>query len=174
MTIKVITKRDKELFRQLARTGIITKEQAQRHLKFDRDNKRILNLVKAGYLQEQVIHGKSIYRLDSNGVTYVKENIPDVDKIYSIAGGKSGFAHDHKLTEMYYSYYHSHYDALETWKTEQDYKQNGSYGTPDGTITINGVTTCIEIVTTNYKQEHIEAKHDFAKYHGYEVVMERV
>jgi hypothetical protein len=40
MAIKVITNRDRELFRQLARTAIITKQQAQQHLNYDRNNRK--------------------------------------------------------------------------------------------------------------------------------------
>lgn len=174
MAIKVITNRDRELFRQLARTGMVTKQHAQQHLKYDRNNRRIENLVKEGYLKKQMINGKTIYRLDGKGTTYVKENIADVDKIYSLAGGKSGFHHDHRLTELYYGYYHSHYDALETWRTEQDHKCNGSNGTPDATIRIGEQTYCLEITTSNYTKEHIEAKVSFAEQHGYELVMHRV
>lgn len=174
MAIKVITNRDKELFRQLARTGVITKEQARKHLNYDRNNRRIVNLVKSGYLKEQVIKGKTIYRLDKKGTAFVKDNIADVDNMYSAVGGKSGYEHDYKLTELYYHYFHNHYETLETWRTEQDYKRNGSHGTPDATITIGEQTICIEVVTSNYSQQHIESKLDFAEQHGFEMVMERV
>jgi predicted transcriptional regulator len=174
MAIKVITNRDRELFRQLARTAIITKQQALQHLNYDRNNRRIENLVKDGYLRKQMINGKTIYRLDDKGTAYVKENIADVYKIYSATGGKSGFQHDYRLTELYYEFYHSHYDALETWRTEQDYKQNGSYGTPDATIFIGEQTFCLEIWNSNYTQAHIESKLTFAEQYGYEMVMHRV
>jgi hypothetical protein len=134
----------------------------------------IENLVKDGYLRKQMINGKTIYRLDDKGTAYVKESIADVDKIYSATGGKSGFQHDYRLTELYYEYYHSHYDALETWRTEQDYKQTDSHGTPDGTITVNEKTFFLEITTSNYNAEHVESKFTFAEQHGYAIVIHRV
>ncbi|RDI40908.1 hypothetical protein [Falsibacillus pallidus] len=152
----------------------MTKQQAQQYLNYDKNNRRIENLVKGDYLKKQMINGKMIFRLGNKGTAYVKENIADVDKIYSLAGGRSGFYHDHLLTELYYEYHHSHYDALETWKTEQDYKHNGSYGSPDATITLNEKTLCLEIVTSNYKTEHIESKVLFAELHGFQMVMHRV
>lgn len=157
MTIKVITNRDKELFSQLARTSLITKEQAFQYLGYSKDGKRLNQLTKAGYLKKVIYKGQQVYRIASLAKTYVKDHIPAVGHFYN---GVGGFDHDYKLTEQYYEKY---YEFRDTWKTEQDYKVKGSQGTPDATITrADGVIVAIEIVTSNYTQDQIEAKTAFA------------
>lgn len=164
--IKAITNRDQELFKQLSRTGLITREQAVNYLKYDNNFKRLTNLVKDGYLKEQtVMQGKErviVYKLDRAGRTYVERNVPEISYFYN----QAGFNHDHKLTELYYEKY---YDYRDTWRTEQEYKQEGSKGCPDGSVRIGSQTIAVEVVTSNYTAEHIQSKLDFAEEHGMEV-----
>lgn len=164
--IKVITSRDKELFKQLARTAVTTREQAQIYLNYDKDNKRLSNLVKDGYIKQEIAKIKSnyeiVYRLNNRGKNYLRDNIAEVDKLYKFASAE----HDYRLTELYYKEF---WDYRDTWRTEQDYKQDYQRGTPDATIKIGGITMIIEIITQNYTNEEIRAKEEFAENNGMEV-----
>lgn len=164
--VKVITNRDKELFKQLSRTGLITREQAQKYLNYDKNNRRLSNLVHDGYLKEELakIGNKyqTVYRLNNLGRNYVKENIAEVDCLYKFAGVK----HDYQLTKLYYEKF---WDYRDTWRTETDYKQINCNGAPDGTIQIGERTIVIEVITNNYTAEQIEQKETFAEINGMEV-----
>lgn len=122
--------------------------------------------MKDGYIKKEFAKVKgnytSIYRLDNRGKNYIKDNIRDIDKIYKFASA----THDYRLTELYYKDY---WDYRDTWRTEQDYKQDSQHGTPDATVTIQGVPIIIEVVTQNYTSENIESKEQFAKDNEMEV-----
>lgn len=164
--IKAITNRDKELLSQLARTGIITQEQTQRHLGYAKDGKRLNNLSKSRFLKvERVeVNGtyQNAYKLDTEGIKYVRNNISEIDGFYKMASVK----HDYALTELYYNQY---YDYRDTWVTETDYKENGQYGAPDGSVVIDGTVTVIEVITRNYTDEQVESKEVYANSNGMEM-----
>jgi hypothetical protein len=122
--------------------------------------------VKDGYIKQELakIKGnyKTIYRLDNRGKSYIKDNVSEIDKLYKFASAE----HDYRLAELYFSDYWGYRDS---WKTEQDYKQDNHHGTPDATVSIFGVVTIIEVVTQNYTSENIESKEEFARDNGMEV-----
>ncbi|WP_298839730.1 hypothetical protein [uncultured Clostridium sp.] len=92
----------------------------------------------------------------------MKDNVSGIDKLYKFESA----THDNRLTEAYYKEY---WEVRDTWKTEQDYKQDYQHGTPDATVCINGVTQIIEVITQNYTSDNIESKQEFAQNNGMEV-----
>lgn len=179
--IKTVTGKDKSLMKQIARTGICSKEQAKSYLGLN-DN-RLNQLSKSGYLKsETALVNKelvSVYRLDVKGKDYVKNNCQEVNQFYKFVSP----IHDLCLTDQYYKVMQDEGEAiLDSWRTEgdflhdQEYEHSRMFGScaDGGYVNSHGVTQLIEIVTDNYSQEHIDSKEDFAESLDAEVSFYRV
>ncbi len=157
-----ITTKDKLLLQQVSRTGQFTKEQAIKYLGYN--EKRLQNMVKGGFFKTSIAkEGRNfvtVYKLAERGHAYVVNSCPNVDCFYHPAS----FHHDHELTEVYYN---TDSTYLDSWRTEQDYKENNQHGSPDATyIDSKGRTIAVEVVTSSYTEKDTQLKHDFANNNG--------
>lgn len=78
--VKIITSKDQNLLKQLARTGICTVEQAKSNLGLSIN--RLSQLAKSGYIkQEKALSNRelhTVYRLHDKGKAYLRSNCPQV------------------------------------------------------------------------------------------------
>ncbi len=170
--IKAITSNDKELFKALSRTGYVSKEQAQNLI--DLNERRLKNLEKDGYVKSTtaIIKDKqiSVYQLNDKGKQYVANNISSVNNFYKATSPQ----HDLVLADRYLKLDD---ESKDYWKTEGDIREifssqiTQSMSMPDAIIIKHSIemdtetnisaVEVIEVVTSNYGHEEIEAKIEF-------------
>ncbi|WP_194192674.1 hypothetical protein [Clostridium chrysemydis] len=166
--VKVITYRDKELLKQLSKTGLCNTAQAKEHCNLNLG--RLQKLEKSGYIKmdEHIVRGEvnRIITLDKQGKEFCRQELGT--QMYCIAQ-TNHLAHDLKLTEVYYRLTE---DIKDTWKHENEliqdyYKENpeekGQLRTfIDATVEINGELIAIESVGQSYTNSIIEMKQEIA------------
>jgi DNA-binding Lrp family transcriptional regulator len=170
--IKAITSNDKELFKALSRTGYVSKEQAQNLI--DLNERRLKNLEKDGYIKSTtaIIKNKQInvYQLNDKGKKYVANNISSVNNFYKATSPQ----HDLVLADRYLKLDD---ESKDYWKTEGDIRKifssqiTESMSMPDALIIKHSIemgtevnisaVEVIEVITSNYGHEEIDAKIEF-------------
>ena len=114
--VKKMTHREVKLFKQLARTGLATREQAKEHCGISYE--RLQKIENSGYITlDKVVHeGKNriVMQLSRKGKGFCKAEL----NVKSFATAqKNHIYHDVKLTELYYSDYFTD-DQRENWLHE--------------------------------------------------------
>lgn len=150
MHIKTLTTKDKEVLNMLSKTGQATTEQLQKLNNIS--SERLNKLEKSGYIDKSISTKGNIYTLNE------KSNKLIDGGIYH----RAGLNHDLKLSEQY----------LNLTKEQQQNCVTGDYyarsnslevkGTPDLVITTEQVPIFVEVITSNYRQNDIELKQEFA------------
>lgn len=163
MSIKVITSRDINSFKEISKVGFIREEHLKENL--NQRHTRIRNLVKGGYLKKETYFEKggreksTAYSLTEKSKLEVC-NKTGIDK--SSMYKETSANHDLKLADKYFSLCE---EEKKTWMTESEirekYQLYGSeYSVPDASyVRLNsGDIVAVESITCNYKSEDIEAK----------------
>jgi|GEM_PF-1724863 len=170
--IKVITGNDKELLKALSRTGYVSKEQAEKLINLN--ERRLRNLEKDGYIKSTnaIIKDKQInvYQLNDKGRQYVANNISSINNLYKATSPQ----HDLVLADRYLRLDN---ESRDCWKTERDIREiffsqiTKSMSMPDAIILRHSIEIdveinikdieVVEVITSNYGHEEIEAKTEF-------------
>lgn len=172
--IKVVTGRDKELLKQLSKTGLCNLKQALEHCGLNKE--RLNKLEKSGYIKmsSHIVRGENniIIQLDKAGKGYCREEFGT--KSFCSAQ-KNHLQHDLKLTEIYYKLDES---IRHTWTHEgeliKEYyerfpNQEGKLiSCIDARIEINGELIAIESIGTSYTEEIMNIKEVVAQSLGCE------
>ena len=168
--VKVITSKDLELIKQIARTGLCSREQAETYSGLSQD--RLAKLCKSNFLKEEqsLYHREliTIYRLADTGIKYVKNSCDSINNVYKYASTM----HDIALTKYYYTIEPQYRDR---WTTEEDLKHEQEYSLYSGSCLDglyrdeHGRTHAVEVLTKNYSVEEIKSKEEFASCLGGEV-----
>lgn len=167
--IKVITGRDRQLFKQLSRTGICNSRQANEHCRVNKE--RLNKLEKSGYIKmsQHIVRGENnlIIQLDKAGREYCREEFGT--QIFSIAQ-KNHLQHDLKLTEVYFRLSETIQD---TWKNEAELikeyyekypeKEGKLITCIDARIEINGELIAIESIGNSYTGDIMQVKENVGK-----------
>lgn len=166
--IKKITGREEKLFTQLAKTGLTDRSQAKIFCNIN--SERLKKLENSGYITriKHCVEGQNteIIRLASKGKKYCKDEL----NIKSFAYAQSNhLTHDLKLSLSYYSLPP---EVQESWKHEREiikdiYKRHpdmeGKLKTCiDAKVTVNGVSTAIEVVGSSYGHQELGLKEGIA------------
>lgn len=165
--VKKITNREVKLFKQLSRTGLTDRTQAS--IFCNLNNKRLEKLQNSGYIRKTnyCVNGKNteIIRLDKEGIKYCKKHLG----AKQIASAQTNhLEHDLKLSLTYYSLPP---EVQETWEHEREilgdiYKQfrfdERLKTCIDARVTINGITTAIEVIGNSYRQADLDLKEEIA------------
>lgn len=166
--IKVVTGRDRDLFKQLSKTGLCNSRQAKEYCGVSLE--RIKKLEKSGYIKtsEHIVRGENnlIIQLDKIGKDYCRQEFG----ITSFCTAQTNhLEHDIKLTEVY-SKLDS--DIQDTWKHEGELiemyyemypDRDGELKTCiDAAIEVNGEIIAIESVGASYTGVEIEIKQEIA------------
>jgi hypothetical protein len=166
-TIGRITKKDGEMMKAIARTGIISKANAINFL--GQNDKRLRLMEKNGYVRSENVltkdGGQTIYKLNSVGREYIKE-YTNVDLLYR--SNNSQIGHDLALNT---AYFHIPESARETWLNESQIhnrfgntiKDVGARGGIDAMVVVDGQIVGIEIITDNYGKIEISQKIEAAQ-----------
>lgn len=168
-TIKVITGRDRDLIKQLSKTGICNSKQAKEHCGLSLE--RIRKLEKSGYIKtsEHIVRGENnlIIQLDKGGKEFSRQEFGVTNLC---ASQTNHLAHDIKLTEIYYKL---DSEIQDTWKHERELlkeyyeefpEKTGSLTTCiDASIEINGEVIAIESLGDSYTAKDIALKHEIAQ-----------
>lgn len=167
--IKVMTNRDKNLLRQLSKTGLSTSNQAQKY--FGVNNERLNKLQKSGYIKTDMytVRGKScrIVQLDKGGKNYCRQEFGT--QSFCIAQ-TNHLEHDIKLTETYcnlkediqHTWEHENQIIRDFYKAHPDKQQGYLVNCVDATIQVNGQLIAIESVGSSYTQVEINIKEEIA------------
>ncbi len=165
--IKKITTKDTKLLKQLSRSGISTNSQVVKHLGLSKD--RLVRLENSGFIKSKNVSvegvSRKIYSLDTQGKEHCKTSL-GVER-FAIAQSNH-YAHDLKLTEMYYSLPE---DVQETWKSENQLVKEIKNKYPDvnlktcldATVEWNGDTIGIESIGATYTVADVELKESIAR-----------
>lgn len=166
--IKVVTGRDRDLFKQLSKTGLCNSRQAKEYCGVSLE--RIKKLEKSGYIKtsEHIVRGENnlIIQLDKIGKDYCRQEFG----ITSFCTAQTNhLEHDIKLTEVY-SKLDS--DIQDTWNHEGELiemyyemypDRDGELKTCiDAAIEVNGEIIAIESVGASYTGVEIEIKQEIA------------
>ncbi len=166
--IKVITGRDRDLIKQLSKTGVCNSRQAKDYCGVSND--RLNKLEKSGYIKtsNHIVRGENnrIIQLDKAGKEYCRQEFGVTNLCVAQT---NHLEHDIKLTEVYYKL---DKEIQETWRHERelilDYyekfpeKEKTLETCIDATIEINGEIIAIESVGHSYSGEIIEIKQEIA------------
>ena len=167
--VKILTNRDIDLLKQLARTGIANGQQAKEfcELSFERIGK----LEKSGYIitSYHAVRGGNnlIIQLNKLGKEYCRQEFG----IRSFGSAQTNhLEHDLKLTEIYYNLIP---EIRETWRSEVELikeiydkfpKMKGCLKTCiDATIEIDGLKIAIESIGKSYREKDLKEKEVIAK-----------
>lgn len=167
--IKVVTGRDRDLIKQLSKTGVCNSAQAKEHCGLSAD--RLKKLENSNYIKtsQHIVRGENnlIIQLDKMGKEYLRQELG----ITNLCSAQTNhLAHDIKLTEVYYKL---DSDIQDTWKHEreliQEYydkypEEQGSLSTCiDATIEIDGEIIAIESMGDSYTGKIMEIKEGIAQ-----------
>lgn len=166
--IKVITGRDKDLIKQLSKTGICNSKQAKEHCGVSMD--RLKKLEKSGYIKtsQHIVRGESntIIQLDKEGKDFCRQEFGTTNLCIAQT---NHLTHDIKLTEVYYGL---NSEIQETWKHESEILKEyyEAYPEKEGTLTtcidatveIKGETIAIESIGISYTGKDMELKQEIA------------
>lgn len=164
--IKKLTSKDIAFIKQLARTGMASREQISVNLKLSTD--RLKKLENSLYISSKnvVVNGQQrvIYMLDNKGKKHCKNELAIS---YFAKAQTNHVKHDLKLTEMYYNMPDN---VKETWKSENqivyEHKRDNNDITintcVDATVELDGNTIAIEAIGSSYTKETIEEKKSIA------------
>ncbi|EOR19992.1 hypothetical protein A500_19309 [Clostridium sartagoforme AAU1] len=167
-TIKVVTGRDRDLIKQLSKTGLCNSSQSKEYCGVSVD--RLKKLEKSGYIKtsEHIARGENnlIIQLDKGGKEYCRQEFGITN---FCAAQTNHLEHDIKLTEVYYKLD----DAIrDTWKHERELidkyyemypEKSGELKTCiDAAIEVNGELIAIESIGTSYTGTEIELKQEIA------------
>ena len=165
--IKVITGRDKDLIKQLSRTGICTASQAKQYAGVSYD--RLKKLEKSGYVKtsNHTIRGENnrIIQIDKGGIEYIRQELGIHNRCITQT---NHLEHDIKLTEFYYRL---EPNVQDTWRHEADLIRDYHEKFPhdelktcvDSTIQINGEVIAIESVGDSYTNKLMELKQEISQ-----------
>ncbi|NFA44469.1 hypothetical protein EXM65_18385 [Clostridium botulinum] len=167
-TIKVITGRDRDLLKQLSKTGVCTGGQAKEHAGVSHE--RLQKLEKSGYIKTSThtVNGENnrIIQIDKNGADYCRQEF-GTEKLCTAQ--TNHLEHDIKLTEFYYNL---EPEIQDTWRHEGDLINDYYEKYPeaeklqtciDATIQVNDETIAIESVGNSYSGNTMDIKQDIAE-----------
>lgn len=160
--IKMITRRDIDLIKQLSNTGLCTIEQSKTHCSVARD--RLIKLEKSGYIKMEKaapVGGKviEVVRLDKKGKSYCENTLGTK---YFYKSNLNQVTHDLKLTEAYYQVMKEHPGAI--WKNETQVTYENKDLLIDGkdcvdaVVEVNGESFAVEVIGHKYTQQTIDNK----------------
>lgn len=160
MAIKVETKKDMDLLKFLARTGIITDEVLK---KIGVYNKRKIQHIKSRNIIKQVhmIYGRfrNVYFLTEETKKKIKNNFG----INSYRTKRTQLEHDYVLMKLYLRLNNKEKDS---WLTEHDLQlRYNSEVTVDGLFFSSGKKIGVEVITPSYSKEDIRLKNMFIQRH---------
>lgn len=167
-TVKVVTGRDRDLIKQLSKTGLCNSSQAKEYCGISMD--RLKKLEKSGYIKtsEHIVRGENnlIIQLDKIGKDYCRQEFG----ITSFCAAQTNhLEHDIKLTEVYHKL---DTNIQDTWKHERELidryyemypDRAGALKTCiDAAIEVNGELIAIESIGSTYTGVEIELKQEIA------------
>lgn len=164
--IKVLTKRDINLIKQLSRTGLSNSVQAEKYCKLSKD--RLNKLEKSGYIKtsSHVVRGKNnlILQLDKQGKELCRQEFGVTNFCISQT---NHLYHDLKLTEIYYNLDEQ---VQETWRhegvlikeIEERYPEYELKTCVDAVVQINNEIVAIESIGTSYTSKDMELKQEIS------------
>lgn len=167
-----ICKKDGEMLKCIARTGIISKANAIQFL--GQHDKRLRLLERAGLVRAENVFtkdgGQTIYKLGSAGREYIRDHT-SIDSLYR--SNNSQIGHDLALNTAYFQIPET---ARETWFNESQIhtrfgnmiKEAGTKGGIDAVVVVDGQLIGIEVLTNNYGQAEISQKVEVAQAIGCE------
>lgn len=167
--VKILTDRDIDLLKQLARTGITNGQQAKEFCKLSAE--RIGKLEKSGYVvtSYHAVRGANnlILQLNKLGKEYCRQEFGI--RIFGSAQ-TNHLEHDLKLTEIYYNLIP---EIQDTWRCEVELikeiydkfpKMKGCLNICiDATIEIDGIKIAIESIGKSYRKKDLIDKENIAK-----------
>lgn len=166
--VKKITGREEKLFKQLSKTGLTDRSQAK--IFCNLNPARLEKLENSKYItrSNHCVDGQNteIIRLGTKGKVYCQNDL----NIKSFAYAQSNhLTHDLKLSLSYYSLSP---EIQETWEHERDIIKDIYERHPDmegklktcidARVTVNGVTTAIEVIGSSYGKYEINMKQEIA------------
>lgn len=172
-TVKVVTGRDRDLIKQLSKTGLCNSRQSKEYCGVSME--RLKKLEKSGYIKtsEHIVRGENnlIVQLDKVGKEYCRQEFG----ITSFCAAQTNhLEHDIKLTEVYYKL---DSDVQDTWKHERELidryyemypKMVGELKTcVDAAIEVNGEMIGIESIGSSYTGAEIQLKQEISTSLGF-------
>ena len=168
-----ITKKDGDMMKAIARTGVISKANAVHFL--GQNDKRLRLLEKNGYLRVENVFtksgGQTIYKLGSTGRTYISEQT-NISQLYR--SNNTQLMHDLQLNNAYFQISET---ARDSWLNESQVKSifgnlikeaGIEKGGIDAVVYVDGQPIGIEVITNNYSQIEIDQKIEIGKIIGCE------
>ncbi|HDR5039245.1 TPA: hypothetical protein QCR75_005702 [Bacillus anthracis] len=167
--IKRITKRQGETMKALARTGVMTTENAQKYFGLNHANSNKMEQnkyirIEKIYIPKQGV--KEVLKLESKGKVWLR-NEQKIDAFYR--SNNKQIQHDLKLNQFYCQLKE---EQRSSWLNENqiikrwDNLTNSNTprrGTVDAIVTIDDVRVAIEVITNNYGEEEIQVKEEVAR-----------
>ncbi|MBY6860822.1 hypothetical protein [Clostridium botulinum] len=168
-TVKVITGRDRDLLKQLSKTGVCTGGQAKEHAGVSHE--RLQKLEKSGYVKtsNHTVRGENnkIIQIDKAGAEYARQEF-GTERL--CPSQTNHLEHDIKLTEFYYNL---EPEIQDTWRHEGDLIKDYYEKFPDAegklqtcidaTIEVGGETIAVESVGDSYSGSTMELKEQIAE-----------
>ncbi|QSX05428.1 hypothetical protein JYG23_12190 [Sedimentibacter sp. zth1] len=171
--IRQITKRDKKLLVQLAKTGMATVEQSEKYAEVK--IKRLKRLERSKYIKlTTLINGgkeTTIIQLNKKGKNYIRETLMYDQKL--AVASPDHVSHDIQLAETYYrlepefqATFICEHELISQIYEDKPYLTNKLETCIDAAIiTVTGETIGIEVIGKTYTQSDINSKIQIAKSH---------
>lgn len=176
--IKRVTKRDGEMMKCIARTSLITKNNAKTY--FNLNDKRLKQLEKSKMIYKDNVLTKSgiqnIYRINSQGRNWIKNNT-DID--YFQKSDNTQVQHDLALSQYYCqtdenirARWINETTIQREWNNLSTLERSGAVDAMTSIKDERGIETriCIEVITSNYAEQDMQEKIEVAEKLNAEIV----